>query len=101
MTNTSGSWSSAEAMATGRPVVTTDVGGCAAMVVDGLGGCVSPPKDAKAFAEAAVGLLDNPRRAAEMGVAAREQAQRRFALEPVVEATLHLYRSILEGQVAR
>ncbi len=90
----------AEAMATGRPVVTTDVGGCAAMVVDGLGGCVTPPKAVAAFADAVIGLLNNPARAAAMGYAAREQARQRFALGPVVEATVDFYRSILEGQGA-
>jgi glycosyltransferase involved in cell wall biosynthesis len=90
----------AEAMATGRPVVTTDVGGCAAMVVDGLSGCVTPPKDPVAFADAAIGLLNNPGRAAAMGYAARDQARQRFALGPVVEATVDLYRSI-QGQGAQ
>jgi glycosyltransferase involved in cell wall biosynthesis len=90
----------AEAMAMGRPVVTTDTGGCAAMVVDGLGGCVAPQKDARAFAAAVISLLENPARAAAMGFAAREQARQRFALGPVVEATVDCYRAILEGQGA-
>jgi glycosyltransferase involved in cell wall biosynthesis len=85
----------AEAMASGRPVVTTDVGGCAAMVVDGLGGCVTPPRDARAFADAVIELLHQPARRSEMGCAAREQAQKRFALGPVVDATLDLYRAML------
>lgn len=90
----------AEAMAVGRPVVTTDVGGCAAMVIDGLGGCVTPAKDPAAFAAAALNLLGNPARCAAMGYAARGQARERFALAPVVAATVELYRSILQGQGA-
>lgn len=90
----------AEVMAVGRPVVTTDVGGCAAMVVDGLGGCIAPPKEAGAFAAAVVELLNNPARCAAMGYAAREQARQRFALGPVVAATVNLYQSILQEQGA-
>lgn len=46
-----------EAMAMGRPVVTTDAPGCRETVVDGVNGRLVPPRDAKALAVAIEALL--------------------------------------------
>ncbi len=81
----------AEAMAAGRPVLTTDTGGCAAMVVDGVGGRVVPPRDPAAFARAAIALLAEPGRLQAMGRSAHEAAEARFRLDSAVEKTLRVY----------
>lgn len=86
----------AEALAAGRPVVTTDVGGCAAMVADGVTGRVVPPRNPAALAEAVLALLVDPASCARMGQAAHATAAARFRLDAVVDATLAVYRSILE-----
>jgi len=88
----------AEAMAIGRAVVATDVGGCAAMVADGVTGHVVPPRDPVALAATAGALLADPVRLARMGQAARAAAEARFRLDAVVEATLAVYRHTLEGK---
>jgi len=85
----------AEAMAAGRPVVTTDVGGCAAMVADGVTGRVVPPRDPQALAAATVELLADPARAATMGRAGRDAAAARFRLASITTATLEVYARIL------
>jgi glycosyltransferase involved in cell wall biosynthesis len=94
----------AEAMAAGRAVVTTDVGGCAAMVQDGVTGRVVPPRTPAALAAATLELLASPDRLARMGLAARAAAERRFRLAAVVDATLAVYREVLAagstGQLA-
>lgn len=88
----------AEAMAAGRAVVATDVGGCAAMVADGVTGRIVPARDPGALAAAVSGLLAEPERLAQMGLAARAAAEARFRRDAVVEATLAVYRQILEGR---
>ncbi len=88
----------AEAMATGRAVVATDVGGCAAMVADGVTGRIVPSRDPGALAVAASALLAAPERLAHMGQAARAAAEARFRLDAVVTATLAVYRQISEGK---
>ena len=60
----------AEAMAVGRPVVCSDIGGYRDVVRDGTDGLLVPPRDPEALAEALAGLLDNPARLAAMGEAA-------------------------------
>ncbi len=85
----------AEAMAVGRPVVTTDVGGCAAMVEHGVTGLVVPPRDGAALAGALTALLADPPRAARMGRAGRKAAHARFRSEPVVKRTLAVYEQVL------
>ena len=91
----------AEAMAAGRAVVTTDVGGCAAMVEDGVSGRVVPPRAPAALAVAVLALLAAPERLREMGRAARVAAERRFRLDAVVAATGEVYRAVLAAAPAQ
>jgi glycosyltransferase involved in cell wall biosynthesis len=85
----------AEAMAVGRAVVSTDVGGCAALVVDGITGCIVPAKHPARLAAATIELLADPARCATMGRAGRIAAEARFRLNIVTDATLAVYGQIL------
>jgi glycosyltransferase involved in cell wall biosynthesis len=87
----------AEAMAMGRPVVATDVGGSATMVADGVTGRIVPPRDPQALAAALGELLADTARSTALGQAGRAVAEARFRLSAVTDATLAVYRSILEG----
>lgn len=70
--------STQEAMALGRPVITTDVPGCRDTVADGRNGFVVPPRDAAALAAAMRRFLDNPGLIAPMGAESRRIAEERF-----------------------
>lgn len=63
-----------EAMATGCPVVGSDVGGIPFVIRDGVDGLLVPPGDPVALAETLSKVLNDPRRAAELGAAGREAA---------------------------
>jgi glycosyltransferase involved in cell wall biosynthesis len=67
-----------EAMATGCPVVGSDVGGIPYVVRDGADGLLTPPGDPAALARALTTVLLDPVRAAAMGVAGREAAVSRW-----------------------
>lgn len=67
-----------EALASGLPVVTTDVGALAEAVTHGETGLVVPAADAPALASALAALIDNPTLRAQMGCRARDVAQERF-----------------------
>ncbi|MEO3474421.1 glycosyltransferase [Roseomonas sp. CAU 1739] len=62
-----------EAMACGRPVVSTDVGGVAEMTAGAA--LLAPPRDARALADAVLGLAADPARAEALGRAARARAE--------------------------
>lgn len=65
-----------EAMASGLPVIVTTNCGAADLVQDGITGFVVPPRNPDAIAEKLVYLADHPTERAEMGRAARREAER-------------------------
>lgn len=87
-----------EAMALGRPVVATRVGGVPEVIRDGGTGILVEPGDAPGLAAALIGLLSAPSEAERVGTAGarfvREHHSPRAAAEVLAEA----YRSVLRGQ---
>ncbi|MDC7812591.1 sugar transferase [Sphingomonas koreensis] len=77
-----------EALATGRPVITTDTPGCRETVVPGENGLLVPPRDAPALARAMEQLAGDPERVRSMGAHSRQLAQQRFRVERVNEQLL-------------
>jgi glycosyltransferase involved in cell wall biosynthesis len=63
-----------EAMAAGRPVVASAVGGLPDLVLDGTTGILVPPGDAQALRASIVQLLADPERRTRMGQAGRQRA---------------------------
>lgn len=85
-----------EALASGVPVVATNVGGLPEVVRHAETGWLVPVRDPTALAAAVLKLLDDEPRRAAMGRAARADALARFRPEPVVERVEVLYRELLE-----
>ncbi len=80
-----------EAMAYGKPVVASDVGGLRDLVVDGETGILVPPRDPGALRAALESLLQDADLRRRLGSAARERARTRFDWDRVVRATLAAY----------
>ena len=70
--------STQEAMAIGRPVITTDVPGCRETVIDGLNGFLVPKWDAEALAEKMCYFIENPEQVNIMGLESYKRAQEKF-----------------------
>ena len=87
-----------EAMAYGRPVVATAVGGLVDAVEDGVTGLLVPPRDPVALRRALERLLGDAELRARLGSAARDAARERFSWEVATQATLRAYRDALAGQ---
>lgn len=85
-----------EAMATGLPVVATDVGDVSRLVLDGETGLVVPPRSPVELADALATLLASPDARRRMGAAGRARAERYFSSSTTVSAVSDLYAE-LEG----
>lgn len=70
--------STQEAMAMGRPVITTDNVGCRETVEDGINGFLVPVRDADALAGAMLRFIENPALIESMGHESRRLAEERF-----------------------
>ncbi len=84
-----------EAMACGRPVIGSAVGGITYTIADGETGFLVPPRDPQALADRLYQLLMEPERCLPMGQAARLRVEREFTWETVAKRTSALYESVL------
>jgi glycosyltransferase involved in cell wall biosynthesis len=84
-----------EAMAHGRPVVASDVGGLRDAVQTGVDGLLVPAKDPAALRSAIERLLDDPELRAQLGSAAREKAGHEWSRVASAAAHLATYHSAL------
>jgi len=83
-----------EALAAGRPVVATSVGGVPEMIEDGVSGLLVPPGDADALAAALRRLTGDATLRARLAGAGRECVERRFTLARMVSETERVYRRL-------
>jgi sugar transferase (PEP-CTERM/EpsH1 system associated) len=81
-----------EAMATGLPVVATDVGGNGELVEDGVTGFLVPSGDADALAGRLAAYADDPELLRAHGLAARRRAESEFSIRRMLERYENLYR---------
>lgn len=79
-----------EALACGRPVITTSAPGCRDTVDDCVNGCLVPPGDVPALEDAMASLLKRPDLLASMARASRVKAERHFDERTVLAAWLEI-----------
>jgi glycosyltransferase involved in cell wall biosynthesis len=84
-----------EAMAYGRPVVASAVGGLLDLVVDGETGLLVPPRDVPALRAGLERLLGDGELRKRLGAAARERVRAHFAWPAVTDATIEAYEAAL------
>ncbi len=90
-----------EAMAAARAVVSTRAGGVEDVVTDGETGVVVPVGDASAVARAILDLIEDPARAARLGVAGRASVVARFGSGRLVGDIDALYQRLLADRGVR
>lgn len=87
-----------EAMASGLPVVATDVGGVREFVAEGIGGAVVPPGNAAALANALEQYLAQPDRARAAGIHNRLKASAEFSWRSSALQLLDVYRRVIASR---
>ena len=90
-----------EAMAAGKAVVATRVGGIPEAVVDGETGILVPPGAPPSLAEALLALLRKPEIAQAMGEAGRRRAVEQFSADVMVREIEALYEALVPRAVPR
>ena len=84
--------STQEALAMGRPVITTDAPGCRETVVDGENGFLVPVRDVEALAERMIRFIEEPALIETMGQASRRLAQERFDVRRINARIMEILR---------
>ena len=87
-----------EAMAAGKPVVATPVGGVPELVSEGKTGLIVPVGNVQALADAILRLIENPGLAREMGKAGLERVAAKFSLDRMLEETFRVYEDVLNSR---
>jgi glycosyltransferase involved in cell wall biosynthesis len=83
-----------EAMAAGKPIICTAVGGVPELVEGGCGLLV-PPRDVQALSKATSYMLESPKARTSMGEASARRAVERFDLRVMTEAYEDLYKELI------
>jgi glycosyltransferase involved in cell wall biosynthesis len=89
-----------EALAAGRPVVASDVGGIPEVVVDGVTGRLVRRRDARMFAEALVDILTNAETAEQMSVSSRLNLGK-FRMDVFVDRLESIYEMLVNQTATR
>lgn len=87
-----------EAMASGLPVVATDIRGCREEVVQGVNGLLVPAEDPARLAEALVELLTDEARRRRMGFASRQLAEAQFREEDALQRQIDALETLLKSK---
>jgi glycosyltransferase involved in cell wall biosynthesis len=90
-----------EAMASGKPVVSTRVGSVAETVLPGQNGFLVEPDDSQGMADRVVELMGDRRRAAEMGRVGREQVVANWSVDRMVRGYEEMIEEIYERKGGR
>ena len=83
-----------EAMATGLPVISTNIGGPKEIITDGYDGFLIPPGDSKILTEKIIYLIENPDIRHQIGRNALETVKKRFDIKFTTQQIETLYNAI-------
>lgn len=90
-----------EAMACGKPIVATTVGGIPEAALDGVAGLLVPPRDIGRLAAALEELLSAPELRARLGAAGRRRVEECFTWSANTRRLFDLYERVTEGAAHR
>ena len=83
-----------EAMALGRPVIASGVGGVVSVIQDNVTGLIVPPSDSRSLADRIIELLQNRERARTIAAAGQQLIRDRFNETRMLDEVIQLYREV-------
>lgn len=83
-----------EAMASGLPIVATDVGGNSQIIDNGENGILYEQGDEKKLSEALIDIIKNQERLSRMGAMARKKVLEKYSLDAMVRQYDLLYKAV-------
>jgi len=86
-----------EAMASGKPLIGTKVGGIPYLIEDNKTGVLIPPKESSAIATAILTLSNNKNLRLKMGKYARKRAEEEFSWIKIAKKTIEVYKSVIKN----
>lgn len=86
-----------EAMATGKPVIATDVGGTPEAVIDGVTGYIVPTRDSLALTNRINELVNDGKKREEMGRAGRTRVEEKFSMKDCIKKVEGIYSGLLRA----
>ncbi|MDA0734738.1 MAG: glycosyltransferase family 4 protein [Chloroflexi bacterium] len=88
-----------EAMASGKPVVATDIRGCREEVIHDLTGLIVPLRDSQALSQAMTKILSDPALARRMGDEGRQRAEDLYDEKDVLDREVQVYRKLVKEKL--
>jgi glycosyltransferase involved in cell wall biosynthesis len=85
-------------MASGLPVVASDLSGASDCVTEGKEGLIVPARDVDRLADAILWCYQHREETRAMGLAARTKIENQFTLEHYNRRVIALYRSLAAGR---
>lgn len=88
----------AEAMATGKPIVATEIGGVSSLIKNEETGLLIPPRNPEALKSNIIRLLDDKTLSSALSKNAREFACKNLQMNDMADKTLTLYKKVIQMQ---
>jgi len=88
-----------EAMAAGKPIITTTIGSNLEVVKNEETALLVPPKNSESIAEAVIRLINNPEFAKKLGEEAKKTYQKKYTEEIMLNNYANLYFSLLKTKI--
>ena len=87
-----------EAMALGRPVIASGVGGVMSVIEDNVHGLIVPPSDSRSLGDRIIELLQDREKARRIAAAGQQMVRDRFNENRMLDEVLQIYREVHEAR---
>lgn len=85
-----------EAMASGKPIISTSVGAIPEVVEEGKTGILVPPENPKALAKGILELVNNKKLRQKMGKEGRKRAEKKYDWDKIINEYCQIYESLVK-----